>query len=298
MKLQSGLIKIETHKVPYLKNRIRLSDYAPGIFKTFFSKKGIKNAIKKGLVTINGDIGYTSDYIKGDETIELFQSNIPTNKPTIKIPLEVLYEDDYLAIINKPSGVLVSGNKKYTLENALPNVLSKSNQKDALLRPDPIHRLDYPTSGALLIGKTSQVVILLNKMFEERKINKMYYAITIGEIKDNGIIEAPIENRTSKSEYKTISRLASRKYESLNLIELIPHTGRKHQLRIHLASIGSPIFGDLKYGNEGLTGKGNGLYLHASSLVFSHPITNSDVSVTIPLPKKFKKLFSLKTEEF
>jgi len=291
MTLPPNSTKIEVHKVPQLENRTRLSDYAPGIFKTIFSKKGIKKAIKKGMVTINGDLGYTSNYITGGETITLFRSTILTNKPIITINLEVLYEDDYLAIINKPSGIVVSGNKKYTLENALPKTLKKSSQVDALLRPEPIHRLDYPTSGALLIGKTSQAVILLNKMFEARKIEKVYYAITLGKINDTGIIESLIENKECKSTYKTIYRLESRKYKSLNLVKLIPHTGRRHQLRIHLASIGNPIFGDLKYGKNNFTGKGNGLYLQASSLVFYHPLINKKVLVTIPLPKKFLKLF-------
>ena len=291
MKTESDLIKIETHKVPQLNNRIRLSDYTPGVFKTIFSKKGIKKAIKKGWVTINGDVGYTSDYIIGGEEIELFQSKTLQNKPTINIPLEVVYEDNYLAIINKPSGIVVSGNKKYTLENALPNVLKNSTENDALQRPEPIHRLDYPTSGALLIGKTSQAVILLNKMFEERAIQKKYYAVTIGLQKESGFIETPIDDKPSKSEFKVISRLTSRKYESLNLIELSPLSGRRHQLRIHLASIGNPILGDINYGKEGLIGKGNGLYLHAYSLTFSHPLTNKEVSVTILLPKKFLKLF-------
>lgn len=291
MKLDSTLLKIETHKVPQLKSRVRLSDYTPGIFKTILSKKGIKKAIKKRLITINGYIGYTSDYIIGGETIALFQPTISTNKPTINISLAVVYEDDYLAIINKPAGIVVSGNKKYTLENGLPKILKKSSQADALLRPEPIHRLDYPTSGALLIGKTSQAVFLLNKMFETRKIKKTYHAITIGKINDNGIIEDSIENKSCLSQYNTIRRMDSRKYHFLNLIELNPHTGRRHQLRIHLAAIGSPIFGDLKYGTEGLTGKGSGLYLHASSLIFAHPLIDKDVAVTIPLPKKFLKLF-------
>jgi len=291
MKLDSKLIKIETHKVPQLLDRIRLSDYTPGIFKSVFSKKGIKKAIKNGFVTINEAIGFTSDYIIGGETIDLYQANSPNNKPTINLSLEVVFEDDYLAIINKPAGIIVSGNKKYTLENGLPRVLSKSTQKDALNRPEPIHRLDYPTSGALLVGKTAQAVRLLNKMFEERVIHKKYHAVIIGKISDNGIIESSIENKACKSEYKTICRLESRKYEYLNLVELIPHTGRRHQLRIHLASIGTPIFGDLKYGKEGLTGIGNGLYLHATSLAFKHPNTNNEVHTTIPLPKKFLKLF-------
>ncbi len=298
MKLDSNLKKVESHKVPEIDFRVRLSDYAPGIFKTIYSKKGIKKAIKKGLITIDGDIGYTSDYIIGCETIDLYQPEFSTTKPTINISLQILYEDDYLAIVNKPSGIVVSGNKKFTLENALPNSLKTSLQLDTLQRPEPIHRLDYPTSGALLIGKTSQVVMILNKMFEERKIEKIYYAITVGLLKDKGIIETSIENKPCKSEFKIINKLDSIKYKFLNLIELIPHTGRKHQLRIHLASIDSPIFGDLKYGKEGLVGKGKGLYLHASSLVFTHPFMNKKMTIIAPIPKKFIKLFpELKSEK-
>ena len=287
----SELKKVESHTVPKLDNKVRLSDYTPGIFNSIFSKKGIKKAIKKGLVTINGDIGFTADYIIGGEIIELYQSKILQKKPTVSIPLEIIYEDDYLAIINKPAGILVSGNKRYTIENALSTCLKKSKQKDALLYPEPIHRLDYPTSGALLIGKTTKAVMLLNKMFEQQQINKKYTAITIGNQKEKGIIDSPIDKKPSKSEFRTIKKMSSRKYESLNLVVLTPHTGRTHQLRIHMSAIGNPILGDLKYGKEGLLGKGSGLYLQASYLRFMHPNTKNEVEISIPMPKKFTKLF-------
>lgn len=289
--MSSDLIKIESHQVPKLENRIRLSDYASGKFNSIFSKKGIKKAIKNGYVTINGDVGYTADYIMGGELIELYQSNIPKTKPTITIPLQIIYEDDYLAIINKPAGIVVSGNKKYTLENALSSGLKKSKQKDALQYPQPIHRLDYPTSGAIIIGKTTKSVIYLNKLFEDQKINKKYRAITIGHQNDYGTIEKTINQKESKSEFKVIKRMISKKYESLNLVELIPYTGRTHQLRIHQASIGNPILGDIKYGKEGLIGKGNGLYLQASYISFLHPFLKKEVEISLLLPKKFKKLF-------
>ncbi len=281
MKSDNNLKKIETFKVPVLKDRVRLSDFAPDIFKTISLKMGIKKAIKKGYVFINGTIGYTSDYIVRGEIIELFQPLIIKSKPTINLPIQVVYEDDYLAIVNKPPGILVSGNKKITLENALSTILLTSTQPDALARPEPIHRLDYPTSGALLIGKTSKATSSLNKMFEERKIKKSYHAITIGAIKYTGTIDLPIDEKPSKSEFKTIKRLSSRKYESLNLVELIPHTGRTHQLRIHMASIENPILGDLKYGKEGLLGKGNGLYLQASYLRFIHLINIQFIMVIL-----------------
>ncbi|MEN8121686.1 MAG: RluA family pseudouridine synthase [Bacteroidota bacterium] len=291
MTFEDQFKKVESYKVPTLEKEVRLSDFTPGIFKTIRSKKGIKNAIKKGLVTVNGEIGYTADYIRGEEIIELYQSKFQENKPSINLNIEVVFEDDYLAIVTKPAGMVVSGNKKWTLENALPTNLKESIKKDALHRPEPIHRLDYPTSGVLLVGKTTQAVMALNKLFEERKIEKIYYAVTIGLIEDSGIINTKIENKTAKTEFEILSRLSSPKYKFLNLTKLKPHTGRRHQLRIHMAGIGNPIFGDLKYGKEGLILKGKGLFLHASCLNFSHPITGEQISVNVSLPKKFKKLF-------
>jgi len=193
--------------------------------------------------------------------------------------------------VYKPAGIVVSGNRKYTLENALSYNLQKSKQKDALLRPEPVHRLDYPTSGLILIGKTSEALIKLNAMFESKTIAKTYYAVSVGYLKDSGIIEAEIENKKCKTHFIVRNRKESRKYGSLNLVELNPLTGRKHQLRIHLALEDSPILGDDKYGQRGRTGKGNGLYLHASGLRFAHPITGEHISESMELPKKFKKLF-------
>ncbi|MFT5892955.1 MAG: 23S rRNA pseudouridine1911/1915/1917 synthase [Dokdonia sp.] len=283
--------KAETYSVPSMDRRIRLSDVTAGTFKTVLSRKGFKRAIKTGLVTLNGKIAVTADYISGGEVIELFQNPLQNNKPTIDLKLDIIFEDDYLAIVYKPAGIVVSGNRKYTLENALEYNLSRSTQEDALSRPEPVHRLDYPTSGLLVIGKTSRALIALNKMFEEKTIQKTYHAITIGIMADDGVVEEQIENKNAKTSFQILKRIESRKYESLNLIKLTPFTGRKHQLRIHLASIGSPILGDSKYGNEGLIGSGNGLYLHASGLTFIHPVTCKQISKITPLTKKFLKLF-------
>ena len=212
----------------------------------------------------------------------------------VNIRLEIVYEDDYLAVINKPAGILVSGNKKYTIENALSLTLEKSKQQDGLVYPLPIHRLDYPTSGLLLIGKTSRSVILLNKMFENKEIIKNYEAITIGKQKDQGVVSIKIDNKKSKTTFKVIKRLNSIRYKNLNLVELIPHTGRTHQLRIHMSKIGNPIFGDKKYGIEGLINKGNGLYLQASKLTFKHPFKEKVIEISIPRSKKTSKLFPIK----
>jgi 23S rRNA pseudouridine1911/1915/1917 synthase len=202
-----------------------------------------------------------------------------------------LFEDEYLAVINKPAGIEVSGNKKWTLENALSFNLEPSSESDTLKFPKPVHRLDYPTSGALLIGKTATAVIALNKLFEERKVQKVYHAVTIGKMEKFGTIETPIDGRPSKSTFTVLQTLDSERFTHLNLVKLKPHTGRRHQLRKHLSEMGNPILGDRDYGKNGLILSGKGLYLHASSLQFLHPITQEELFIEAALPKKFRKLF-------
>lgn len=282
---------IETFKVPLLDKKTRLQDLAPGMFQHIPTKSAVKKALKNKLIKINGISVNSGTFLLGGEIIELYQSNSKKNKPQIDIQLEVIFEDDYLALVNKPAGITVSGNKKWTLENALSSHLKKSSQSDALLNPEPIHRLDHPTSGILLIGKTASSVIQLNKLFEERIIQKTYFAVSIGQMAPEGQIDTPIDDKVSSTKYKVLATEASEKFDFLNLVALYPKTGRKHQIRKHLASLGTPILGDSIYFEEDKLLKGNGLYLHAYSLKFKHPITNNPLYFTAPIPKKITRIF-------
>jgi len=280
---------LESHIAKKQKEQIRIQEYAVGIFNTVPTKSGIKKAIKKKLILVNGLPTSTARIIIGGEKITLLN---PKNKPLRKsliLRLAITFEDDYLAIIEKPPGILVNGNKFKTIDNALQQNLKKSSQIDAV-RPRPIHRLDYPTSGLLLIGKTSSTIRALNQLFENKKIKKKYYAITIGKMNLKGAIKTNINKKTAITNYKTIQSVKSNRFEFLNLVELSPKTGRRHQLRIHLSSIGNPILGDQEYGIKSLILKGKGLYLHASQLDFTHPITKDKLSITSNLPKKFKMI--------
>ncbi|SOS49246.1 RNA pseudouridine synthase [Tenacibaculum dicentrarchi] len=284
------MILSETHNTPLLEKPIRLQDYAVGIFKTIPTKSGIKKAIKKKLVFVDGKIATTALFINGNEKIELYKISEETTFKQFKFPLEVLFEDDYLAVIYKPAGILVSGNSFATIDNALLQNIKKSPLEDAT-RPRPVHRLDYPTSGLLLIGKTSSSIITLNKLFEDKKIQKTYHAITIGKIENNGIIDFPIDDKKAQTSYKLIKSVISERFKILNLVELSPKTGRKHQLRKHLLAIKSPILGDKEHFLNGFILNGKGLYLHASTLQFEHPFTKKQLVITKELPKKFKKIF-------
>ncbi len=281
---------VEIHIAIALKEPTRLQEYAVGIFKTTPTKSGIKKAIKKKLVFVNGAIASTALFIHGGEKIELFQPETELSFKRLKYPLEVLFEDDFLAVIYKPSGILVSGNKFVTIANALTQNLQKSSEPDAV-KPQPIHRLDYPTSGVLVIGKTSRAIAKLSQLFETKQIQKTYYAICMGKMDTIGSINIPIENKPSQSNFEVLQTVKSDRFSFLHLVKLSPTTGRKHQLRIHLSSIGNQILGDKTYGDPILFLKGKGLYLHASSVAFQHPFSNETISVSKDIPKKFKSIF-------
>jgi 23S rRNA pseudouridine1911/1915/1917 synthase len=246
--------------------------------------------LKKELILVDGVIGSTATFINGGERIELKQVVEKKITRQVKLDLKVLFEDDHLAIIQKPAGITVSGNRFFTVANALAQNVKKSTVFDAV-NPKPVHRLDYPTTGALLVGKTSSAIIQLNTLFETKQIQKVYYAVTIGVMKKNGRVVVPIDSKESMSDYEVEQTIVSERFEYLNLVKLLPKTGRRHQLRKHLALIGNPILGDADYGKKGLVLKGKGLYLHAHSLQFMHPILKTNVYVQSELPKKFIKLF-------
>ena len=204
--------------------------------------------------------------------------------------LDVLFEDEYLAAIHKPAGLLVNGNSFKTIANALTQNITRSTLSD-VTKPQPVHRLDFPTTGILLIGKTSSSIRALNTLFKNRAIKKTYYAVTIGDMQPEGLITTIVDGKTSKSKYKVLQTVDSVRFKKLNLVQLEPFTGRRHQLRKHLSGIGNPILGDKDYGFENLILNGKGLYLHAYSLQFTHPFTNENLYLKDELPKRFKKLF-------
>ncbi len=286
------MIVIETHTVPYQNHPIRIQEYLVGIFKTISSKSAVKKAIKKELIFVDNTSITTAKMINGGEKITLYQTKENSSFKKFNLKLEVLFEDDYLAIINKPAGILVSGNKFKTIVNGLTQNLKPSSQLDAC-KPQPVHRLDYPTTGLLLIGKTKSAILKLNKLFEEKKIQKEYIAITIGKMNITGIIDLPIDEKKSVSYYEVLRTVESQRFEVLNLVKLAPKTGRRHQLRKHLSSISNPILGDKIYGKEKLILMKKGLYLHASNLKFEHPFTKEKLNITSKLPKRFLKIFPL-----
>lgn len=206
-------------------------------------------------------------------------------------PLQVIYEDNYLAAILKPAGIEVSGNGFKTIARALPQNLEKSPLPDFTL-PQPVHRLDYATTGLLLAGKTSASIRALNLLFEKKAVQKVYMAVTIGEMPSEGELQEPVDGKPARTNFKKLASVPSPRFEFLNLIQLEPSTGRRHQIRQHLAGLGHPILGDKDYGQEGLILKGKGMYLHAWQLIFRHPFSHNQLKISAPLPKKYGKIFN------
>lgn len=282
-----GIIK--THIVPEGVGEIRLYDYAQQLFTTIPSRKGIKKAIGREEIIVDGAKTSTGHWVKPGEKIDLLESSINPPKE-YQLNLEVIYEDEYFAVINKPAGIPVSGNQFRTIQNALIGNIQSSKKEDALRWPKPIHRLDSPTSGLLLIAKTATALMKLGQLFENKEIQKKYCAIVMGETPENGTIDFKIEGADAKTDYKLLEVTSSLRSGHLSLLELFPKTGRTHQLRIHLSQLGFPILGDKLYGNEGNVLMGKGLFLCAVELQFNHPITNESMLLKIDAPHKFSSL--------
>ena len=283
------MIVLKTHIVPEGIGEIRLYDYAQQIFMTIPSRKGIKKAISREEIIVDGEKTSTGLWVKSGQKIELLESSANPPKE-YQLKLEVIYEDEYFAVINKPAGIPVSGNQFRTIQNALIGNVKLSTEADALRWPKPVHRLDAPTSGLLLIAKTATALMRLGQLFEHKEIQKKYCAIVIGETEEEGSIDSKIEDLASFTEYKLIRVVPSLRNKHLSLLELFPKTGRTHQLRIHLSKLGHPIFGDKIYGDEGEIMKGKGLFLSAVELKFKHPITEELLILKMDIPDKFSSL--------
>jgi len=280
---------LNTHIVPKGVEEIRLYDYVQQIFPTIPSRKGVKKAISREEILVNGNKTSTGHWVKAGQRIELLESSANPPKE-YNLDLDIVFEDEFMAVINKPSGIPVSGNQFRTIQNAIMGNIKISKEEDALKWPKPVHRLDGPTSGLLIIAKTAKVLVKLGQQFEQKTIQKKYAAIVMGETPQSGVVDSDVDGLKSLSEYKTLKTINSLRSKNLSLVELYPKTGRTHQLRIHLSSIGFPILGDKLYGDEGNVLEGKGLFLCALELNLKHPITEELLNIKIDIPNKFNGL--------
>ncbi len=261
------------------------------------SRARIQQLLEAGKVLINGRPGKASYRLRGGESITVEWAPPPELHAFPEdIPLEILYEDEDLVAVNKPAGMTVhagAGRQQGTLVNALLHRFNSLSTVGGELRPGIVHRLDRQTSGVLLVAKNDQAHRLLAVQFQRRTIGKTYWALVQGKVReDKGAIRGTIARdllrrrrmtgrRRSGREAVTEFRVL-RRFAAFTLLEVTIHTGRTHQIRVHLSEAGHPVVGDTLYGAAGgVLGRN---FLHALRISFHHPRTRQPVEVVAPLP--------------
>lgn len=267
-----------------------------------FSRSRLQEWVKSGRVLVNGRTGKPSQVLRGTEAISVEPADPePLNAFAEDLPVEVLYEDAAVVVVNKPAGMVVhlgAGHRSGTLVNALLHRFGALSAGSAAERPGIVHRLDRETSGALVVARTDAAHRSLARQFAGREVQKTYLALAHRLVRaEQGRINTPIERdpihrtrmttktghgRAALTEYKVIRRYAAHTYLSVAL-----HTGRTHQIRVHLSSIGHPIVGDRLYGAPADEKLGR-FFLHAARLRFVSPATDSAVEVEAPLAKELE----------
>ena len=278
--------------------------------KLDISRSKIQKLIKEGKVLVNDKVISANYLVKLNDQIQVNDElNYEISVEPENIPLDIVYEDDDLLVINKASGMVVHpapGHYTNSLVNALLyrfNITSGDK-----MRPGIVHRLDKDTSGLMLVAKNEETHEKLSKMIGNKEVERRYLAITTGVIKtDTGTIDAPIgrdqRNRlkmqvTDVNAKEAITHFkVLKRYKANTLIECILETGRTHQIRVHLAYINYPIVNDPLYGKEKNCTE-FGQMLHSKSIRFNHPRTNKELYFEVEPPKEFKeKLEELENEE-
>ena len=285
---------------------IRLDQIVSCVIEAY-SRSAARELIKKGLVKVDGKIGKPSTKVAiGQQITAIIPEYQKTSLQPEEIELSVIYEDESLIVIDKPAGLSVHpgpGHPDGTLINAVMALCPDITGVGEDNRPGIVHRLDMDTSGVIVVAKNDRSHRSLSDQFKNRTVTKKYLALVEGNMyQKKAIIDGPIgrdphnrkkmaiiENgRDAKTEYAVDERFAQ-----FDWLSVKPKTGRTHQIRVHLCSLGHPVAGDILYGNRvaGLDRQ----FLHAESLSLSHPINNNLMEFTSPLPQdllKFKHSLS------
>ncbi|HER2671003.1 TPA: RluA family pseudouridine synthase [Streptococcus pyogenes] len=277
-----------------------LADLSP------LSRGQANDQIKQGLVLVNGQQKKAKYTVQAGDVIcfELPKEEVLEYQAQ-NIPLDIIYEDDALAIINKPQGMVVhpsAGHPSGTMVNALMYHIKDLSSINGVVRPGIIHRIDKDTSGLLMVAKTDAAHQALAEELKAKKSLRKYLAIVHGNLpNDRGMIEAPIGRSekdrkkqavTAKGKEAVTRFTVLERFGDYSLVELQLETGRTHQIRVHMAYIGHPVAGDPLYGPR-KTLSGHGQFLHAKTLGLTHPMTGKEMIFTVEAPEIFQKVLKL-----
>lgn len=285
---------------------IRIDKYL--LDKLDISRNKIQKLINDNNILVNGKSVKTSYIVRVDDLIEcdfLYKEKI--NILPEDIPLDIVYEDDDLLVVNKPSGMVVHpavGNYSHTLVNALMYHCNNLSQVNGVIRPGIIHRIDADTSGLLLVAKNDMAHVDLAKQISEKSVKREYIALVYGVIKeDTATIDAPIgrdvKNRkkmcvTADNSKDAITNIkVIERYKNSTLITCSLLTGRTHQIRVHMNYIGHSVINDPVYGSKKLVDSLFGQMLHARKIGFVHPRTHEYMEFTCEPPEKFLDILEM-----
>lgn len=285
---------------------IRL-DKAIAIQETDLSRVAIQRLLDEGKILVNEKKAKSAYKTQVGDEITIFKEAPKEIKlEAQKIPLDIIYEDEDILVVNKQKGLVVhpgNGNPNGTLVNAI-----MAYCKDSLsgiggeIRPGIVHRIDKDTSGLLIVAKNDKAHINMSEQIKNHEVKKTYIALVRGQMKENkATIDMPIARSDKERTKMTVSKRGKRavthvtvleRFEKFTLLEVIIETGRTHQIRVHLAEIGYPIVGDFVYSNGKNPFGVEGQMLHSSRLEFKHPIAGQEMKLEAPLPEYFEKVLA------
>lgn len=266
------------------------------------SRSQVQQWLKDGAVSVNGEPVKANYKVKSADAI-VVEVPEPEELEIVAedLPIEIVYEDDDVAVVNKPQGMVVhpsAGHAQGTLVNALMYHMKNLSSINGVIRPGIVHRIDKDTSGLLMIAKNDQAHEALAQQLKDKTSLRKYIALVHGVIPhEKGTINAPIGRSKVDRKMQAIREdgkpavthfTVLERFENFTLVELQLETGRTHQIRVHMKYIGYPLAGDPVYGPK-KTLKGNGQFLHAKLLGFTHPQTNERMTFEAPLPEVFEK---------
>ena len=285
------------------KDLVRIDKFL--IDKLSISRSKVQEMIKQNLVLVNCKSTKNSYVLKLNDKIEIVgELKFETSVKEEDMPLDIIYEDDSLMVINKPSGMVVhpaNGHYTNTLVNGLLHYTNSLSSNNGNLRPGIVHRIDKDTSGLLIVAKTDKAHEALSKQLKDKTLYREYIALVSGRINhDTGEIDAPIGRDINDRKKMCVTDVNSKeaityfkvleRYKNATLIEVKLKTGRTHQIRVHMASIGHPLVGDLVYGHNKQKIKIEGQALHAKTLGFIHPSTREYMEFNSELPDYFNDI--------